>query len=50
MAITYRVRNLRILSLPRKKLKRRPATPNTILTESGQQLRTESNETIRTEQ
>jgi hypothetical protein len=50
MAITYRVRNLRILSLPRKKLRRTKPSPNTILAESGDQLRAESGAYLRTEQ
>jgi hypothetical protein len=45
-----RIRNERILSLPRKKLSRVPPTPNTILAESGDQLRTESGAYLRTEQ
>jgi hypothetical protein len=48
-----RIRNERILSLPRRKLKRAPSTPstpNTILAESGDQLRAESGAYLRTEQ
>lgn len=48
-----RVRNERILSLPRRKLKRGPTTPpspNTILAENGNQLQAESGHFLRTEQ
>lgn len=44
------IRNERILSLPRRKLRRTPPTPNTILAENGNQLRAESGAYLRTEQ
>jgi hypothetical protein len=50
MAIRYRPRNLRILSLMRKRLRRRPASPATILTEAGDQLKAENGNYLRTEQ
>jgi len=50
MVIVFRPRNLRIISLLRRRLRRRPATPNTILTEAGDQLRTEAGAYLRTEQ
>lgn len=43
-------RNNRILSLLRKQLRRKPATPNTILAENGDQLKAESGSFLRTEQ
>jgi len=43
-------RNNRILSLLVKQIKRRPPSPNTILTESGDQLQAESGHFLRTEQ
>jgi hypothetical protein len=46
-------RNNRILSLLRKQLRRgpaAPATPNTILTEAGNQLQAENGHFLRTEQ
>jgi hypothetical protein len=46
-------RNNRILSLLRKQLRRGPAvpaTPNTILTEAGNQLQAENGNFLRTEQ
>lgn len=55
MAITYRVRNLRILSLPRKKL-RRPwgdspaAVTYRLKAESGNVITAENGNAIRTEQ
>ena len=52
MAIVYRPRNLRILSLLRKQLRRKKPdnSPNTILTEAGDQLRTEAGVYLRMEQ
>jgi hypothetical protein len=44
------IRNLRILSLLRKQLKRTPASPNSILAENGNQLTAESGAILRTEQ
>jgi hypothetical protein len=46
----YRPQNVRILSLLRKQLRRAPATPNSILAESGSQLTAESGAVLRTEQ
>jgi hypothetical protein len=43
-------RNNRILSLLRKQLRRKPASPNTILTEAGNQLQAENGNFLRTEQ
>lgn len=43
------VRDLRILSLPTKKLKRTPTSPNTILAENGNQLQAENGHYLRTE-
>ena len=42
-------RNLRILSLLRKQLRRTPASPNTILSENGNQLQAENGHFLRTE-
>jgi hypothetical protein len=42
-------RNLRILSLLRKQLRKAPASPNTILAENGYQLQAENGNCIRTE-
>ncbi len=42
-------RNLRILSLLRKQLRRAPASPNTILAENGHQLQAENGHFLRTE-
>jgi hypothetical protein len=44
------IRNNRILSLLRKQLRRRPASPNTILAENGNQLQAENGHFLRTEQ
>jgi hypothetical protein len=42
-------RNLRILSLLRKQLRRAPASPNTVLAENGHQLQAENGHFLRTE-
>jgi len=42
-------RNLRILSLLRKQLRRAPASPDTILAENGYQLQAENGHFLRTE-
>jgi hypothetical protein len=44
------IRNERILSLPRHKLRKVAPSPNTILAENGGQLRTEAGAYLRTEQ
>ena len=47
------IRQERLISFPAKKLRRQPAgdqSPNTILAESGDQLRAESGAYLRTEQ
>ena len=46
----WKVRDNRILSLLRKQLRRKPASPNSILAESGVQLLAETGAVIRTEQ
>jgi hypothetical protein len=43
------IRNLRILSLLRKQLRRTPPSPNTILVENGNQLQAENGNFLRTE-
>lgn len=44
------IRNARIISLRRAALRRKPATPNSILAENGNQLLAESGAHLRTEQ
>lgn len=44
------IRQERLINFPAKKLKRVPPSPNTILTEAGDQLLAEDGKYLRTEQ